>query len=371
MNNNVEKTYEIDENVYQRFEAKYHMLYRRTWDKNLLTYGKMFEENIENHIFSKKEGYGRIDFALVAAGWTVYEQFPFAFAWKRKADYDIGYGINWMKSKYKIEDRKIFTQSIKKAAKFYGASLVGVANVNENWVYKSGFVRPNLTSEAESKKDVREGLNSGSILETPINLPEGIDKVVVIAIEMDQNAISSAPAQPAAAAAAVAYSKMAFVIACLGEFIRNLGYRAIQCGNDTAISIPLAIDAGLGALGRNGLLITPEYGPRVRICKVFTDLPLVSDKPNFKFIQNVKKKCKNCYKCTEACETNAISKEREPNFMPTSISNNPGVKKYYVDVEKCFEFWIENSSDCGNCIAVCPYSKIKNYLTAPEFWDSK
>jgi len=189
-----------------------------------------------------------------------------------------------------------------------------------------------------------------------------------MAIEMDQTAISTAPAQPASAAAAVGYSKMAFTIACLGEFIRNLGYRAIQCGNDTALSIPLAIDAGLGALGRNGLLLTPEYGSRVRICKVFTDMPLIADDLNLSFIKKVEKFCKTCYKCAEACENDAITKEKDPTFEPATISNNSGVKKYYVDVEKCFEFWIENSGDCGNCIAACPFSKIKKFSSSSEFW---
>lgn len=44
---------------------------------------------------------------------------------------------------------------------------------------------------------------------------------------------------------------VAFSLACLGEFIRNLGYQALQCGSDTALSIPLAIDAGLSVLGKN------------------------------------------------------------------------------------------------------------------------
>jgi epoxyqueuosine reductase len=365
---NEKPVYEINESTYQRFEQKYNMIYRRSWDKNLTTFGKMFEANIESHIDSNKEGYSRLDFALVAAGWTLYEKFPSAFAWERKELSDIGYGINWMKSKYEKLDDSEFTRYIKKAAKFYGASLVGVANVNEKWIYKSGFVRPELTNEADSKRKIREGVSLETILETPINLPEGINKAIVIAIEMDEKAISTAPAQPAAAAAAIAYSRMAFVIACLGEFIRNLGYRAIQCGNDTALSIPLAIDAGLGALGRHGLLITPEYGPRVRICKVFTDLPLIADKPKASFIKKVEKSCKTCFKCAEACETDAISMDIEPNFEPKSISNNPSVKKYYVHAEKCFEFWIENSSDCGNCIAVCPFSKIKRYLKPQEFW---
>ena len=371
MDINKEVLYEINEKLYHRFEAKNHMIYRRTWDEKLPTYGKFFEENIESHINSKKEGYSRVDFALVAAGWTVYERFPFAFAWEREVNYDIGYGINWMKSHFEVKDLQLFTQTIKKAAIFYGASLVGIADVNKKWIYKSGFVRPNLTSEANSKKEIRKGTSAKSILETPIDLPEGINKVIVLAIEMDQMGISTAPAQPAAAAAAIAYSKMAFIIACLGEFIRNLGYRAIQCGNDTAISIPLGVDAGLGALGRNGLLITPEYGPRVRLCKVFTDLPLISDKANHEFIQNVNKTCRNCLMCAEACEPKAISIQKEPDFNPLSISNNPGVKKYYVDVEKCFEFWIENSSDCGSCISACPYSKIEKKLTPSQFWEFK
>ncbi len=361
--------YEIDEVKYHRFKQKNNMLFRRLWDKSLSTYNQMLDTNLEKHIESKKDGYSRIDFALVAAGWTVYEKFPYAFTWEGKDLMDIGYGVNWMKSKHIIENRESFTKTIKKAAKLYGASLVGIADVNEKWIYKTGFIRPLQASEAEAKQEVRKGKAADSIYDQPIDLPNGINKVIVMAVEMDEDAISTAPTQPAAAASAIAYSKIAFIISCLGEFVRNLGYRAIQCGNDTALSIPLAIDAGLGALGRNGLLLTPELGPRVRICKIFTDLPLISDEPNQRFIEKIKNYCKNCSKCAEACENDAITKNENPTFTPTSISNNPGVKKYYVDVEKCFEFWVENSSDCGNCIMVCPFSKIKEFLSPSEFWN--
>ncbi|KKK40854.1 hypothetical protein LCGC14_0517950 [marine sediment metagenome] len=361
--------YAIDDTVYKRFKQKNNMLFRRLWDKSLPTYHQMIDTNLEKHIESKKEGYSRLDFALVAAGWTVYERFPCAFTWKRKHLMDIGYGVNWMKSKHVIKNRQNFTNYIRKAAKFYGASIVGIADVNEKWIYKTGFKRPDEVSEAEAKQGIRGGKAEDSIYEQPIELPDGINKVIVMAIEMDQDAISTAPAQPAAAAASLGYSKMAFIISCLGEFIRNLGYRAIQCGNDTALSIPLAIDAGLGALGRLGLLITPEYGPRVRICKVFTDLPLISDEVNKDFIHKVENFCKRCSKCANACETKAITEEREPSFKGKNISNNSGIKKYYINAEKCFEFWIENSSDCGSCIAACPFSKITKYVTPNEFWN--
>ncbi|MCK4686885.1 MAG: hypothetical protein KAT66_02050, partial [Candidatus Lokiarchaeota archaeon] len=92
---NFKISYEIDETIYQRFEEKNNMIYRRLWDKSLPTYGQMFFTNIQKHIDSKKEGYSRIDFNLVKSGWTVYEKFPFAFAWNRKEHYTGDYGRKW------------------------------------------------------------------------------------------------------------------------------------------------------------------------------------------------------------------------------------------------------------------------------------
>ena len=363
--------YDIDENIYQRFDQKNNMIYRPMWDQSLPTYRQMFFTNIEKHIESNKEGYTRFDFAFVKAAWTVYKKFPFAFAWKPDS-FNLGdfYGTNWTKPKYEIEDITEFTNKVKKAAEFYGASLVGITDIDDKWIYKTGFNMAGLTSKQMSKGGIRAGEEDDSVLKKPIELPEGINKAIVMAIEMNPEAIATAPAQPAAAAASNAYSKMAFSLSCLGELIRNLGYRAIQCGNDTALSIPFAIDAGLGAVGRIGLLITPEYGPRVRLCKVFTDLPLSSDEPNLEFINKVDDTCRDCFKCAEECENEAITMEG-PGFSRDSISNNSGVNKYYVNVEKCFEFWVENSSDCGKCIAACPFSLIKEVLTPNEFWSGK
>jgi hypothetical protein len=89
------------------------------------------------------------------------------------------------------------------------------------------------------------------------------------------------------------YSRMAVTSGSLAEFLRALGYIGIPSGNDTALSVPYAIAAGLGEYSRMGLLITPEYGPRVRLAKVFTDAPLVPDRPIRFGVYEFCQKCKN------------------------------------------------------------------------------
>jgi len=60
-----------------------------------------------------------------------------------------------------------------------------------------------------------------------------------------------------------------------------LGYSATanHLRHYDALLVPLAVDAGLGETGRLGYLMTRDYGPRVRLGAVTTDLPLIPDKP--------------------------------------------------------------------------------------------
>jgi reductive dehalogenase len=188
----------------------------------------------------------------------------------------------------------------------------------------------------------------------PVEIPAEFRYAIVMAILMDADAIMGSPAYRAASATGVGYSRMAFAIACLAEFIRNLGYRAIPMGNDTSLSIPLAIDAGLGELGRHGLLITPQYGPCVRLCKVFTDLPLEADKP----IQfGVTRFCRACNRCVGACPPGAIQSGREPSYQIVCPSNNRGILRWAVNHENCYSFWLENGASCSSCIAMCPFTR--------------
>src|SRR4030067_2237814 len=87
---------------------------------------------------------------------------------------------------------------------------------------------------------------------------------IFLLVEMDYEVIQTSPGQLNAPTAAYGYSRIVYLAGQMAHFIRTLGYKAIPSENDTALNIPLAIDAGLGQLGRNGPLIRPTSGPRVR-----------------------------------------------------------------------------------------------------------
>lgn len=66
----------------------------------------------------------------------------------------------------------------------------------------------------------------------------------------------------------------------------------------------VAAGAGLGWLGRNNLLVTPQFGARVRLATILTDLPLVPDTP---LIEG----CGDCLACLSVCPAGAIRENPE------------------------------------------------------------
>ena len=336
-----ESPYLVDKSRLRRFSWKNIIFERVMSDPSWKGYVRMYDERVPKIVKERKPGYSRVDFAIACASWIVHDSFEGGFSWTKIKPYRTPVdtiGVDWTKTKYSVDDPRRMSAYVKRAAKLFGASLTGICRLNRDWLY----------AEAD--------------------VPDRFESAIVMAVEMDSGGIATSPAALAAAATGVGYSKMAFILACLGEFIRNLGYEAIQCGNDTALSIPIAIDAGLGELGRNGLLITPQYGPRVRLCKIFTDLPLESDKPiDFGVIDF----CKKCKLCAKHCRANAISMDDELSVATVCKSNNPGTLKWYVNAELCYLFWCENSVDCSTCISVCPYNKAsarKARVALKEFW---
>ena len=111
----------------------------------------------------------------------------------------------------------------------------------------------------------------------PNDIGDGLDHAIVIGQAMAPDLIQTAPSALAGAATGLGYSTDAAVLLGVAQYLRNLGYRAVPSMNDTALAIPLAIKAGLGEYGRHGMVITPEFGARVRFGKIFTDMPLAHD----------------------------------------------------------------------------------------------
>ncbi len=246
---------------------------------------------------------------------------------------------------YDATDLKFNSEVAKRMGIIYGAADVGICELDE----EMSLLYPDNMMGGE------------------VTYPEGMKYAIVMVIDMDYEGIKASPQLPAGIATGNGYSRMAFAVACLAEFLRNLGYRAIPAGNDVGLSVPMAIKAGLGQFGRNGLLITPKYGQRVRICKVLTDFPMQVDKPNRRFNKAVTNFCKVCKKCSKYCPSQSITYDKNPTWEPNYKadtdpdydykSNHKGIFKWYVDVEGCYDFWHKNSGDCSNCIRVCPGTK--------------
>lgn len=325
-------SYTVDNQVLKQFDQRQTVFGRMLKDKKAVFYGKNMYENVAKVIDRNQSGYSRVEFARTLGAWAVHDYFHGAFSWEQLTEANSVMSKPALE-KYPVAEPTVISKQIKETAKLYGASLVGICKLDHRWIYSYDM--------------------DGNLLE----IPEEYECAIVIAIKMDAIAIKTSPAFPACTVSGIAYSRMAFCVACLAEFIRNLGYKAIPMGNDTALSIPLAIDAGLGELGRNGLLITPEYGPCVRLCKIFTDLPLEPDKP-IEF--GVTDFCKQCNECVAACEVDAIQAEPEPSFKVVCPSNNQGILRWAVNQDKCYPFWVENGGDCSSCIAVCPFVRSAN-----------
>lgn len=242
-------------------------------------------------------------------------------------------------------------RTVKVAARLYGARLVGIAPMNEKYV---NLQVPQKDEKQENIDIVFEDIDAPAVTDTKFVIPRRMKWVIAIAIPMDLDLLSRTPTALGDAASALGYSHSAFVVSSLAVFIRGLGYEAIPCVNDTAQSIPFALDAGIGELSRLNKLVTPEFGPAVRLCKVFTDLPMEYDKPiNFGLAEF----CRSCKKCAEACPSRALSFDDEPSFKTKGPWNNPGHKTWFEDSYKCFQYWQKSGSACGVCLASCPYTK--------------
>lgn len=104
--------------------------------------------------------------------------------------------------------------------------------------------------------------------------------------------------------------------------------------------------AGLGWVGKSGLLVSDRYGPYVNWASVLTDAPLETCKKPIS-----QSYCGNCRRCVDACPAGAIKDIhwiRGDNYLPM------------IDIERCAAQLITNMRNignptCGLCMLSCPH----------------
>jgi ferredoxin len=171
---------------------------------------------------------------------------------------------------------------------------------------------------------------------------------IALTVEMDYDVMRRAPDGPVIAESMRQYLESSKIAVQVASVIRSFGYpaRAHIDGNYRVIAPLVAWDAGLGEMGRMGLLMTPRLGPRVRLAVVTTDIPLQPDAPGDD--DSVTDFCTVCKKCAENCPSESIPVDERRRF--------DGGYRWAIDSDSCFRYWNSIGTDCGRCMIVCPYA---------------
>jgi epoxyqueuosine reductase len=232
-----------------------------------------------------------------------------------------------------------------------GAATVGFVKLDENTRKLIYSVDP------DGKQIVFNDDPQPSETETTRVIPNSAKWVIVYTVQMSGETLKRAPTVIGQQTTTLAYKRGRIIQNSTQEFLRGLGYMCLGESSTNALGIAPAfgVMAGLGELSRLNRLITPEFGPMVRVFKLVTDLPLATDKP---IDAGIMKFCRSCKKCAEACGGAALSFETDPTWTTRGPWNNPGHKAYFEDSVKCISYWKAVGTNCGVCFAVCPFAKM-------------
>lgn len=221
---------------------------------------------------------------------------------------------------------------IKKLAKNFGAIDVGITTLKDEHLYSYRGRSHNYGEKVENKHKY----------------------AVALTVEMDHEFVRNAPYALSVLESSRQYVRSGVIALRIAQYIRQLGHdaRAHIDGEYEVVCPLVARDAGLGEIGRMGLLMTPNLGPRIRIAVVTTSIPLVPDAR----IEDtsVVDFCKTCKKCAEACPSRAIPFEDRKEIN--------GVLRWQINQEACFTYWTKAGTDCARCMSVCPYAHPDNML---------
>jgi reductive dehalogenase len=236
----------------------------------------------------------------------------------------------------RLKDPAKTAELIKTMALQFGSTVVGITELNPDWVY--GY-------------PIRgRGFEN---LEEPLEIPDWWRYAIVVGTPMSSDPMY---ANPNFGTSNDAYSRSRIIAARMEAFIKALGYPARSHIPGTSYDLmvpPISIDAGLGEQGRNGIMITPEVGCNIRPAVVTTNIPVSTDKPIDIGVDDF---CLHCKVCAEACPSGAIPMGEKVEVR--------GYRRWKVDTAKCQNFWTSNLGNmgCRICVSVCPYTRKANWL---------
>ncbi len=183
---------------------------------------------------------------------------------------------------------------------------------------------------------------------------------IAFTVEMDYDQLGPAPAATVYMESGRQYAEAAKVAVQLACAIRSFGYaaRAHISAHYQVIAPLVARDAGLGEIGRMGILMTPEAGPRVRLGIVTTNLPLLVDQR----LEDTSMLdfCRICKKCADGCPSRSIPKDDRQVI--------DGALRWRINPDTCFRYWQRIGTDCGRCMSICPYSHPNNLAHNAVRW---
>jgi epoxyqueuosine reductase QueG len=163
----------------------------------------------------------------------------------------------------------------------------------------------------------------------------------------------------------ISYRILRATCAIIANRIRKRGYRAMVPDLDDPVrwkgplyfKSPLSMKAvanasGLGWIGKSAVLVSYDYGPRVNLGTVVTDMPMTAGRPS-------RNQCGRCSACAKACPVGALT--------ATTFDVYPKDLRKVLEKERCND-WLERPSNrvpsnCWECVLACPKGKKpKKYL---------
>jgi epoxyqueuosine reductase QueG len=235
------------------------------------------------------------------------------------------------------------TDELKAAARAAGADLVGVAGLGPFQASPTAPGQPDLGPFANA-----------------VSVAIGLDPAVIEGIE-------GAPTLAYAQHYHQANATLDRLSAQLAQWILSQGFsaRAVPASkvvDETRLLGALSHKAvarlaGIGWQGKSLLIVSPQYGPRIRLATVLTNMRLAADRP-------LKNRCGACQACADACPASAIKN------VPTEDRYESREAALHLD--RCVKQMLEFKAGlglglpiCGVCVRVCPFGAKRRRTTAP------